>query len=91
MLERMFIGDPPGLHDRLLDFSTPQTGSTYFAPSAAMLAALDDVADADAEPAPPSDDPSRNGPSDPGPSPVPDPDPGPGPGLGIGSLKTLGD
>jgi putative iron-dependent peroxidase len=89
MLERMFIGDPPGLHDRLLDFSTPQTGSTYFAPSAAMLAALDDVADA--EPAPLSDDPSQNGPSDPGIGPVPDPGPGPGPGLGIGSLKTLGE
>lgn len=26
-LERMFIRDPPGLHDRLLDFSTPLTGS----------------------------------------------------------------
>jgi len=42
MLERMFIGDPPGLHDRLLDFSTPQTGSTYFVPPASMLASLDD-------------------------------------------------
>lgn len=42
MLERMFIGDPPGLHDRLLDFSSARTGSTFFAPSAAMLAGLDD-------------------------------------------------
>lgn len=46
MLQRMFIGDPPGLHDRLLDFSTPVTGSTFFAPSAALLADLDGVADA---------------------------------------------
>jgi Dyp-type peroxidase family len=46
MLERMFIGDPPGLHDRLLDFSTPQTGVTFFAPTATMLAALDEVAPA---------------------------------------------
>jgi putative iron-dependent peroxidase len=42
MLERMFIGDPPGLHDRLLDFSTPLTGSTFFAPSAELLASLGD-------------------------------------------------
>lgn len=42
MLERMFVGDPPGLHDRLLDFSTALTGSTYFAPSASFLAALGD-------------------------------------------------
>ena len=42
MLERMFIGDPPGLHDRLLDFSTPVTGCTFFAPSAEFLSALGD-------------------------------------------------
>ncbi|KAJ5609286.1 hypothetical protein N7528_009853 [Penicillium herquei] len=41
MLERMFLGDPPGLHDRLLDFSTPLTGTTFFAPSASVLASLD--------------------------------------------------
>ncbi|MCG7414465.1 MULTISPECIES: Dyp-type peroxidase [Microbacterium] len=40
MLERMFIGDPPGLHDRILDFSTAVTGSTFFAPSADVLASL---------------------------------------------------
>ncbi|WP_269429738.1 Dyp-type peroxidase [Microbacterium hominis] len=40
MLERMFIGDPPGLHDRLLDFSTPLTGSTFFVPSADVLDVL---------------------------------------------------
>lgn len=42
MLERMFIGDPPGLHDRLLDFSTAQTGSVFFAPSAGLLDGLGD-------------------------------------------------
>lgn len=42
MLERMFIGDPPGLHDRLLDFSTPLTGSAFFAPSATLLDSLAD-------------------------------------------------
>ncbi|KAJ5108498.1 hypothetical protein N7456_005173 [Penicillium angulare] len=41
MLERMFVGDPPGLHDRLLDFSTPLTGTTFFAPSASFLTSLD--------------------------------------------------
>lgn len=41
MLQRMFVGDPPGLHDRLLDFSKPLTGTTFFAPSASLLAGLD--------------------------------------------------
>ncbi|GAA3207169.1 Dyp-type peroxidase [Microbacterium terregens] len=42
MLDPMFIGDPPGLHDRLLDFSTPVTGTVFFAPSADLLASLGD-------------------------------------------------
>jgi putative iron-dependent peroxidase len=42
MLQHMFIGDPPGLHDRILDVSTPVTGSVFFAPSADALAALGD-------------------------------------------------
>ncbi|MCJ1395113.1 hypothetical protein MMC18_007994 [Xylographa bjoerkii] len=41
MMRRMFVGDPPGLHDRLLNFSTPLTGTTFFAPSASLLASLD--------------------------------------------------
>ena len=41
MMERMFIGDPPGKHDRILDFSKPLTGTTFFAPSADLLASLD--------------------------------------------------
>jgi porphyrinogen peroxidase len=40
MLERMFIGNPPGLHDRLLDYSVPLTGCTFFVPSASLLASL---------------------------------------------------
>lgn len=40
MLERMFVGHPPGLHDRILDFSKPLTGTTFFAPSASLLASL---------------------------------------------------
>ncbi|KAI9147637.1 iron-dependent peroxidase [Paramyrothecium foliicola] len=41
MLERMFVGDPPGLHDRILDYSRPITGSTFFVPSASVLSGLD--------------------------------------------------
>ncbi len=40
MLERMYIGDPPGAYDRLLDVSTPLTGITFFAPTRPMLQAL---------------------------------------------------
>ena len=42
MLENMFIGDPPGAYDRLLDFSRATTGSTFFAPSADFLSGLAD-------------------------------------------------
>ncbi|NLG56752.1 MAG: Dyp-type peroxidase [Rhodococcus sp.] len=42
MLERMFIGEPEGKHDRILDFSTPKTGSTYFVLTQPMLADLGD-------------------------------------------------
>ncbi|KAK9234423.1 hypothetical protein V1525DRAFT_391472 [Lipomyces kononenkoae] len=41
MLERMFVGNPPGLHDRILDFSKPLTGTTFFVPSSSLLASLD--------------------------------------------------
>ncbi|KAK3693278.1 hypothetical protein B0T22DRAFT_476135 [Podospora appendiculata] len=40
MLQRMFVGDPPGKYDRLLDYSTPLTGTTFFVPSASLLAGL---------------------------------------------------
>ena len=40
MLQRMYVGDPPGAYDRLLDFSTPHTGTTFFAPSRPTLQAL---------------------------------------------------
>lgn len=40
MLQRMFVGEPAGAYDRLLDFSTPQTGVTFFAPSRAALQGL---------------------------------------------------
>jgi putative iron-dependent peroxidase len=37
MLENMFKGISAGRHDRILDFSTPMTGTTFFAPSYSML------------------------------------------------------
>jgi porphyrinogen peroxidase len=40
MLQRMYIGDPVGAYDRLLDFSTPHTGTTFFAPTRPALQAL---------------------------------------------------
>ena len=39
MLERMVIRDGDGHADRLLDFTTPVTGASFFAPSAEFLAA----------------------------------------------------
>lgn len=37
MLENMFIGDPPGNTDRVLDFSTAVTGTLFFVPAANFL------------------------------------------------------
>jgi putative iron-dependent peroxidase len=37
MLRNMFIGDPPGNTDRILEFSTAVTGSLFFVPSADFL------------------------------------------------------
>ena len=82
MLDNMFIGDPPGNYDRLLDVSRAVTGSLFFVPSAAWLEAA--AASADTAPLAP----------DSTPAPVPDtPDSSPQPSardgsLGIGSLKT---
>ena len=37
MLENMFVGNPPGTYDRILDFSSVVTGGLFFAPSADFL------------------------------------------------------
>ncbi len=37
MLHNMFIGNPPGNHDRILDFSTAVTGTLFFVPTADFL------------------------------------------------------
>ena len=44
MLQRMYVGDPPGSYDRLLDFSTPHTGTTFFAPARPTLQKLVEAA-----------------------------------------------
>ncbi len=76
MLDKMFIGDPPGNYDRILDFSTAVTGALFFAPSADFLDDLPDPpgASADSRGDSPGDTPAGTGPA--GDS-----------SLGIGSLK----
>jgi putative iron-dependent peroxidase len=75
MLERMFIGDPPGNYDRILDFSTAVTGNLFFVPSAGFL---DDLPD---PPVPAGDPPAPSSPSTPPSAPAADGS------LGIGGLK----
>jgi putative iron-dependent peroxidase len=43
MLRNMFLGRPPGVTDRILDFSTAVTGGLFFAPSADFLDNLPDA------------------------------------------------
>jgi putative iron-dependent peroxidase len=74
MLQNMFVGNPPGNYDRLLDFSLAKTGSLFFVPSATFLENV--VADAPAEQL--SDQPA---------SPAPNAAPKREGSLGIGSLK----
>ena len=40
----MFLGELPGLHDRILDVSTAVTGATFFVPPLRLLEALGDAA-----------------------------------------------
>ncbi|MDR2339912.1 MAG: Dyp-type peroxidase [Deltaproteobacteria bacterium] len=40
MLDNMFKGDPPGNYDRILDFSTAETGTLFFIPSLELLGEL---------------------------------------------------
>src|SRR4029079_18832004 len=49
MLERMFVGVPPGAYDRLLDFSTAVTSTHFFVPTAGMLEELAEPSAAAAE------------------------------------------
>lgn len=44
MLDRMFLGEPAGNYDRILDVSTAVTGSLFFVPSLDLLDSLADEA-----------------------------------------------
>jgi putative iron-dependent peroxidase len=50
MLGNMFVGNPPGNHDRVLDFSAAVTGGLFFAPPADFLDDLPDPPGGPAEP-----------------------------------------
>jgi putative iron-dependent peroxidase len=86
MLTNMFVGQPPGNYDRLLDVSTAITGSLFFVPSMPLLESLaDDPAGGDPQdassPAGGSTDAGGDRPAGP---PAPSDSAG---SLGIGSLR----
>ncbi|MGW5075939.1 Dyp-type peroxidase [Rhodococcus sp. NPDC004095] len=58
MLRHMFLGDPPGNHDRILDFSVATTGALFFVPSVDLLESLATSEPTAAE-AVPADTPTR--------------------------------
>jgi porphyrinogen peroxidase len=72
MLQNMFVGNPPGNYDRLLDFSKPVTGTLFFVPSATFLddVVVDLVVEAVTEAGAEAESPAGDG------------------SLGIGSLKS---
>ena len=84
MLENMFIGDPPGNHDRVLDFSTALTGSLFFVPSQTALDDPDSLDAPDTATAPDAMDPDATDPEDPEEQAA---DPDPHSSLGIGALR----
>jgi porphyrinogen peroxidase len=77
MLTNMFIGDPPGNTDRILDFSTAVTGNLFFVPAADLL---ENLVPADAA----ADSESPDSPTASPPTPAESPADG---SLGIGSLR----
>ncbi|KUH80776.1 MULTISPECIES: Dyp-type peroxidase [unclassified Mycobacterium] len=54
MLDNMFIGDPPGNTDRILDFSTALTGGMFFTPTVDFLDDPPPLPDSVADGAPPA-------------------------------------
>jgi putative iron-dependent peroxidase len=61
MLRNMFIGDPPGNTDRILDFSTAVTGTMFFTPTADFLDDPPPLPGDDAVAAPPAPTPAHDG------------------------------
>jgi putative iron-dependent peroxidase len=90
MLTNMFVGQPPGNYDRLLDVSTAITGSLFFVPSMPLLESLaDDPADGGPGAASPDQASPDGGTTDAGgdrPAGPPAPSDSAG-SLGIGSLR----
>ncbi|WP_137123309.1 Dyp-type peroxidase [Segeticoccus rhizosphaerae] len=91
MLRNMFIGNPPGLYDKVLDFSTAVTGTNFFVPSLELLESLADLGDGGEDSAPEpgtiaeqlaDTDPTRRAPGDTAPPPAKRDG-----SLGIGSLQ----
>lgn len=91
MLRNMFIGDPPGNYDRLLDFTTAVTGAQFYTPTKDFFddlpprpaaPAADDESDSDASPTPET---AATAPTSDSTAPTPT-RPGDG-SLGIGSLR----
>jgi porphyrinogen peroxidase len=79
MLVNMFVGQPPGNYDRLLDFSRAVTGTLFFVPTASFL----EQVSAGIAPASPAPSPAESGvPADSKPRPS-----SPDGSLGIGSLR----
>jgi len=74
MLERMYVGDAEGVYDKLLDFTTPVTGTNFFAPSLEVLEGLADPPAAAAVEAAAGDA-------------APEPKPAGDPTLGVGDLR----
>ncbi|HVW57309.1 MAG TPA: Dyp-type peroxidase [Rhizobiaceae bacterium] len=52
MLENMFVGNPPGNYDRLLDFSRATTGNLFFVPPATFLGSAGPAVQSSATPKP---------------------------------------
>jgi porphyrinogen peroxidase len=46
MLSNMFVGNPPGNYDRILDFSTAVTGALFFVPAQELLESITEPLDA---------------------------------------------
>jgi putative iron-dependent peroxidase len=61
MLRNMFIGDPPGNTDRILDFSTAVTGGMFFTPTADFLDDPPPLPGTEAVAAPPAPAPPNDG------------------------------
>jgi porphyrinogen peroxidase len=87
MLRNMFLGNPPGTPDRLLDFSSAITGSLFFVTSADMMddppPLAGDVATGDSAVADPGVADEADGPDEP----APDLPEAAGASLGMGGLR----